>query len=342
MDLADSDDEAPEETVERKRNTESWNIIKDRMPDFSNQMVALGGNRSLRKQVCSEVHHGIRGARSDDTSALKRALPDYITLTAADAAVMVSPAMAVAPATPATPTPSPATSASGTPAAPTAPQPKIKTQGNKVDRGWANEDTAGLNCPVRLAATQDTFARIRSGEINVLGTELPYFMYRYGYIYNAADMEDGLLEGPTLYAVAKHIYQGPSAALKAPGFNRGKAGNAALNGVTSLNGRDIAYIACQLRFSLSSQTSWGTMDGAFSYPEFFWSIVDLLCGDEGQAILDRFNYAVFGTTVSAVKKNAAAATNTASDFEVLEAQRAAKRARKVAAAAAAAAIPAEA
>jgi hypothetical protein len=31
------------------------------------------------------------------------------------------------------------------------------------------------------------------------------------------------------------------------------------------------------------------MDGAFSYPEFFWSIVDLLRGDEGQAILDRFN-----------------------------------------------------
>ncbi|KAJ7802937.1 hypothetical protein B0H14DRAFT_2890217 [Mycena olivaceomarginata] len=264
MDLADSDDEAPEETVERKRNTESWNIIKDRMPDFSNQMVALGGNRSLRKQVCSEVQHGIRGARSDDTSALKRALPDYVTLTAADTAVMVSPATAAvaAPVTPATPTPSPATSASGTPAAPAAPQPKIKAQGNK---------------------------RIRSGEINVLGTELPYFMYRYGYIYNAADMEDGLLEGPTLYAVAKHIYQGPSAALKAPGFNRGKAGNAALNGVTSLNGHDIAYVACQLRFSLSSQTSWGTMDGAFSYPEFFWSIVDLLRGDEGQAILDRFN-----------------------------------------------------
>lgn len=52
---------------------------------------------------------------------------------------------------------------------------------------------------------------------------------------------------------------------------------------------------------------------------------------------------MFGTTVSAVKKNAAAETNTPSDFEVLEAQRAAKRARKVAAAAAAAAVtPAEA
>ncbi|KAJ7306806.1 hypothetical protein DFH08DRAFT_944791 [Mycena albidolilacea] len=173
-----------------------------------------------------------------------------------------------------------------------------------------------------------TFARIRSGEINVLGTELPYLMYRYGYIYNAADMEDGLLEGPTLYTVAKPIYQGPSAALKAPGFNRGKAGNAALNGVTSLNGRDIAYIACQLRFPAVV---------ADHYPEFFWSIVNLLRGDEGQAILDRFNYPVFGTTVSAVKKNAAAATNTPSDFEVLEAQRAAKRARKVAAAVAAAA-----
>jgi hypothetical protein len=46
------------------------------------------------------------------------------------------------------------------------------------------------------------FESIRSGEIVVLGTELPYFMYRDGYIFNPDDMEDGLLEGHALFAVS--------------------------------------------------------------------------------------------------------------------------------------------
>ncbi|KAJ6586265.1 hypothetical protein DFH09DRAFT_1075229 [Mycena vulgaris] len=51
-------------------------------------------------------------------------------------------------------------------------------------------------------------------------------------------------------------------------------------------------------------------------------------------IIDRFNFAVFGTKPAA--KKTIAAVQGPTDFEVLEAQRAAKRARKIAAAAAAA------
>jgi hypothetical protein len=45
----------------------------------------------------------------------------------------------------------------------------------------------------------------------------------------------------------------------------------------------------QARFGLSSQDQWGHMDGNFSYHDFYWSIVELLKGEEGQEIIDRFN-----------------------------------------------------
>ncbi|KAJ7098879.1 hypothetical protein C8R44DRAFT_747953 [Mycena epipterygia] len=118
----------------------------------------------------------------------------------------------------------------------------------------------------------------------------------------------------------------------APGYNRGKAGNAALNGVTSLTGRDVAYVACQLRFALSSQQNWNNMDGTFSYPDFYWTVVDILRGEEGQEILDRFNY-------KAAVKKAIPMVAGPTDVELLEAQRSAKRARKIAAAAAAISAP---
>jgi hypothetical protein len=31
------------------------------------------------------------------------------------------------------------------------------------------------------------------------------------------------------------------------------------------------------------------MDVRFSYPDFYWSVVDLLDSEEGQEIIDRFN-----------------------------------------------------
>jgi hypothetical protein len=42
-------------------------------------------------------------------------------------------------------------------------------------------------------------------------------------------------------------------------------------------------------FGLSNLSSWAARDGKFSYTDFYWSIVDIFAGGEGQAILDNFN-----------------------------------------------------
>ncbi|KAJ6530625.1 hypothetical protein B0H19DRAFT_1191651 [Mycena capillaripes] len=306
--LADSDDEDSRrgETKQETRLDESWTGIKAIIPGFGEEMISLAGNRQLRKHVCSEIQEGLRAARGDDSNSLKGDIGDYIV-------------------------PVTILSDSGEPLPP--PVIKFSANGTKATRGYNNPHTARLNTPIKYPANEETYARIRNGELVVTGKDMPYLMYRDGYTYNPDDMEDGLLEGSTLFAVAKHVYQGPSTALKADGFTRGKAGNAALNGITALTARDIAYVAVQARFSLSSQEQWGHTDGNFSLADFYWSVVDLLDGEEGQAIIDRFNMKVFGT-ISSTRKSAPAVDAGPSDFEVLQAQRAAKRARKLAAAAA--------
>ncbi|KAJ6628823.1 hypothetical protein B0H10DRAFT_2209276 [Mycena sp. CBHHK59/15] len=140
--------------------------------------------------------------------------------------------------------------------------------------------------PQATAQQDETYQAIKKGDLLVTGTQMPRFMYADGQVYDEDDLDAGLLQGHTLRAAVKQIFQGPGAALQAPGFNRVKAGNAALNGITSLTPRDIAYVACQVQFSLSSLQQWNNMDGTFNLAEFYWAIVDMLKGDEGAEIID--------------------------------------------------------
>ncbi|KAG2132195.1 hypothetical protein BD769DRAFT_1386482 [Suillus cothurnatus] len=54
--------------------------------------------------------------------------------------------------------------------------------------------------------------------------------------------------------------------------------------------RSIAYIACLVRFSLSSVTSWRSVDGDFDYVQFWRTIVDFFerpPGRDAQRRVDR-------------------------------------------------------
>ncbi|KAJ7719071.1 hypothetical protein B0H14DRAFT_2643109 [Mycena olivaceomarginata] len=145
--------------------------------------------------------------------------------------------------------------------------------------------------------------------------------------YNDLDIEDKLLEGCLPIAAAKQIYQGPLAALQTPGYHQGRAGNAVRNGQDRLGPCDVVYMCTQLYFSLSNLGSWSVRDGSFSYQDFYWSIVNLFQGGEGQAILDIFNYHVFGMQSSNVNTKEAVTSTAPSGFDLLAAQRAAKHAR---------------
>ncbi|KAG1736834.1 hypothetical protein EDD22DRAFT_973547 [Suillus occidentalis] len=53
--------------------------------------------------------------------------------------------------------------------------------------------------------------------------------------------------------------------------------------------RSIAYVACQVRFALSSVTSWRSVDGDFDYVQFWQTIVDFFEKGHGRETQHRVN-----------------------------------------------------
>jgi len=260
-------------------------------------MVKLGNQKRVRDAVCREIASGIEGARSDDTGGLKFKIIGYLL---ADTKVPLTPT--------------------------------IGPDDSKDIRGWNHPVTAGLLCPIEHDANESTYANIRNGTIKVTASKLPRFLYPDGYVYDPEDpetMEAGLLRGHLLIRVAKHIFMGPSAALKGPGYKRGTRGNAIANGMTNFTPRAIAYTAVQARFALSSMPEWSSADGDFDYPTFYWGIVALFDDGECKDILRYFDSEVFGTssTLATPADREADEVPAPSSLQALKASRAAKRAR---------------
>lgn len=171
-----------------------------------------------------------------------------------------------------------------------------------------------------------TYNDIKSGTKACTATTLPRFLFPANQEYDPEDVEQGVFRGHLLLRVsfppmltrclsdtfliiqvAKHVLQGPTAALEGPGFHRGQQGVAALLNTSSVTPELIAYLAIQVwsiiapflagslltllqtRFALSSESTWSKRDGLFDYDEFFWSLVGILEDDESDAIIKLFN-----------------------------------------------------
>ncbi len=109
--------------------------------------------------------------------------------------------------------------------------------------------------------------------------------------------------------MAKHVLQGPSAALQSPGFHRGRKGVAVLINLTSVTRPLLAYLGVQVRtqplrsflpvsniyisfqahFALTSAANWDRIVGTFDYDEFYWNLIDFLEGPEGDDIIKLFD-----------------------------------------------------
>jgi hypothetical protein len=164
--------------------------------------------------------------------------------------------------------------------------------------------------------------------------------------------------------VAKHIFQGPSAALEAAGYHRGKQGIASLIHITSMDPHLIAYIAvqvCDLKNSIAFHLSFHRLAFPFRHPNNGRNSMDrltmanfigissgylmtakdrrsltsttseslILCID---IYLDAVCSHIFGRPLGASAMPGTASTPPVeSDFDRLKVQRAARRAQAVAA-----------
>ncbi|KAH7918177.1 hypothetical protein BV22DRAFT_1025013, partial [Leucogyrophana mollusca] len=77
--------------------------------------------------------------------------------------------------------------------------------------------------------------------------------------------------------VAKHVYTGPSSALRAePGSKGTRACNAKIHGMTKVKPEHVAYSMVLARVNISSADTWNEVDGGFKYRTFYYNIISTL------------------------------------------------------------------
>ncbi|KAG1758512.1 hypothetical protein EDD22DRAFT_981375 [Suillus occidentalis] len=155
----------------------------------------------------------------------------------------------------------------------------------KSDHGFNHEVTGALLCPAGLDwSNAETKESLKSGETAVCGDQWPIFLYA-GYDYDPEDPWKGLLKSDILVYGFKHVFTSPSSVDKE--LRATRSGNAYLHGMKSVTKGSLAYIATQVRFSLSSSSVFSRTDTVTDSENFYHSILDLLEDpDESREVAD--------------------------------------------------------
>ncbi|KAG0691546.1 hypothetical protein DFH29DRAFT_1010795 [Suillus ampliporus] len=224
----------------------------------------MNGSEEEILHVGEIIGKGASGARGDDTKSLKSATLDWISPKGA------------------------------------AIQPPLH-RNSKIDRGFNHKLTGSLLCPAGLDWNDaETRENLRSGEISVCGDQWPVFLYA-NYIYDAEDPWCGLLRSRLLTCAYKHVFTSPSSVDKDPKATR--SGNARLHGMNCVTTASIAYIATQVRFSLSSSSVFSQTDTSTDSETFYHSLLNLFEDpDESKEVAELliwWNCQVFPTSSAA-------------------------------------------
>ncbi|KAJ3823108.1 hypothetical protein F5878DRAFT_713268 [Lentinula raphanica] len=113
---------------------------------------------------------------------------------------------------------------------------------------------------------------IKDGTIPPMTSDaVPSFLFDWTK-WNQKQILSGNLLGPLFIAAYKCIMTSPSSALE-PKIQATRRGNAKIRGIKEVNSRNLAYIATQLRFSLSPLQSYSKKDGHFNSDTFYnWMV----------------------------------------------------------------------
>ncbi|KAF8129550.1 hypothetical protein EV363DRAFT_1451080 [Boletus edulis] len=159
---------------------------------------------------------------------------------------------------------------------------------DKQARGLGHDLTGGLLCPVDYDwgdSSVRTAIQEYHPDFRVTAFSWPNFLYKDN-TFDRNNLSKGLFQGELLVKSFKCIFTSPMSAhhleggegaiqSKGPG-HRTRNNVAALLKMKTIQPRAIAYIAVQVRFALSSASSWAVVDEDFNYEEFYLNIVDYL------------------------------------------------------------------
>ncbi|KAG1717264.1 hypothetical protein EDD22DRAFT_738765, partial [Suillus occidentalis] len=168
------------------------------------------------------------------------------------------------------------------------PSPLIQPH-DKYSRGFASDICGRLLCPAEWDWNEDNVKagiRDRTTEYIVSENSWPLFVYE-NYQVNSNDIEEGFLKSRLLVLAFKAVFTSPSSVREIDGDGDGadiiennrrarrrsdqtkvKTCVASILSMRKVTPRAIAYIVCQVRFALSSVSSWRTVDGDFDYEAF--------------------------------------------------------------------------
>ncbi|KAG2755368.1 hypothetical protein P692DRAFT_20717610 [Suillus brevipes Sb2] len=230
--------------------------LNNALPWFHSRASDLEYDEYL--QMLKKLRQGADGARGDDTSKLKSLVADWVNRELK-------------------------------------PNPSIDPD-DKTCRGFVNDACGRLLCPTELDWSNPIVrSGIRDRAEGYVVTEMswPAFMY-HKYTADPDNLEEGLFKSSLLIQAFKAIFTSPSSAKEVA--NEGDGANIIANNrhanrqlfsgkkvkthvvqiinMHDVTPRSIAYVSCQLRFALSSVTSWCTIDGDFDYVPFWNTIVD--------------------------------------------------------------------
>ncbi|KAG1823246.1 hypothetical protein EV424DRAFT_1538574 [Suillus variegatus] len=263
----DDDDDAA--TIDQERLQVGYDILIRTLPWLLKMSSDVEHNDYTR--MLKMLRQGADGARGDDTSKLKTLIADWVN-------------RELKPNTPVNPD-------------------------DKHSRGFVSDACGKLLCPAELDWNSPvTKAGIRDRSEGYIVTDLsfPAFLYEK-YTANLDNLEEGLFKGKILVQGYKAVFTSPSSAKNIEGDGNGadviennrrtktalgikvKKHVAQIIKMEKVTPRSIAYIACQVRFALSSVTSWRTVDGDFDYVQFWRSIVDFFEWPPGREAQRRVN-----------------------------------------------------
>ncbi|KAG1786404.1 uncharacterized protein HD556DRAFT_1449785 [Suillus plorans] len=238
------DDDMVEGTTEQDHLQRGYLVLAQTLPWIHSKLAELDADEA--EDMLKKIKRGADAARGDNTSTLKDLVAAWVNQDFRPSSLLRS--------------------------------------NDKYLRGFSG---IGLMTGSMKAGIRD-----RTSDFIVSENSWPVFVYE-NYSLDENNLEQGLFMSKILVQAFKAVFTSPSSAREADGDGDGadilennRCARRALNQVkvkmcvaSIINMRkvtphSIAYVVCQVRFALSSISSWRTIDGDFNYEVFWNNIVD--------------------------------------------------------------------
>ncbi|KAF7968023.1 hypothetical protein HWV62_32152 [Athelia sp. TMB] len=242
-----------------RREQTIFKALLERVPGLQEQLLDAGAEEFgiiteavrapfnvLGLYLLQKLRKGIAGARSDDSKSIKGDLITWLVPTNEDRLI-----------------------------------PPLN-HSQKCLRGFHHPRTGMLLCPVDLDwGDADIRSKLDDGSLAPTGDQWPLFIYE-NETYDPSDGWSGFLRGVLLVKAYKQIFLSPSSVEHTDRSKSSRVGNARLHGMKCVNVPSIAYIATQVRFTLSSASTFARSDEVSDSGRFYDNLMEFLLQPDEQ------------------------------------------------------------